>query len=218
MSEQVAFIDTETTGLDPGLNPIWEIAVIVDGVEHCWRQQTPLMQIVDDSDPKPTGPYVSRWVMENTRFGEFVYDQAGALLPEESTRRFAGLVEGRHLVGAVPSFDEERLRLQYDFWLGKPSRYPWHYHLIDVEALAVGYLAAQNKRTRELTRGMAPEVEAKYATNLALPWDSDDLSRFIGVEPPSEADRHTALADARWAKAIYEAIVGPISTTEEPTE
>ena len=39
----VAFVDTETTGLDPELNPIWEIAVILpdgpDEGEHCCEGQ-----------------------------------------------------------------------------------------------------------------------------------------------------------------------------------
>ena len=62
----------------------------------------------------------------------------------------------------------------------------WHYHLIDVEALAIGFLAAKG-------------------TRFDLPWDSDDLSRAVGVEP-LEA-RHEALYDALWAKQIYETVV-----------
>ena len=39
------------------------------------------------------------------------------------------------------------------------------------------------------------------------PWDSDALSRAVGVNP-DDFDRHTALGDARWAKAMYEAVMG----------
>ena len=38
---QVAFIDTETGGLDPEDHPVWEIAVIVDGEEYVWQQKIP---------------------------------------------------------------------------------------------------------------------------------------------------------------------------------
>lgn len=187
----VAFIDTETTGLDPDLNPVWEIAVIIpDGPhkgEHCWQVLTPPLAVVKNGQPPSDVAYIDQWVIDNTGFGER-YDRATAVSPAESAERFALLAEGRHLVGAVPSFDEERLRRMHDRELGRPDRYPWHYHLICVEALAVGYLCAGGD-------------------SVALPWDSDDLSAALGIAPPGPGERHTALADARWARAIYERIV-----------
>ncbi|HTE66667.1 MAG TPA: hypothetical protein VK736_10485, partial [Candidatus Binatia bacterium] len=77
----------------------------------------------------------------------------------------------------------------------------WHYHLIDVEALAVGWLSGLRSETTLATGAYAGFVPS-------LPWDSDDLSRACGVEPASEAERHTALGDARWAMRLYDAIVG----------
>lgn len=44
-------------------------------------------------------------------------------------------------------------------------------------------------------------------TGALPPWNSNDMSRAVGVEP-DDFDRHTALGDARWAKAIYEAVMG----------
>lgn len=199
-SMSVAFADTETTGLDPDLNPIWEVAVIPpdgpDEGEHVWQVKVPELVLVSDSDPAPERPYISPWVVENTGFASR-YDRGQALTPKQSIYRFAGLVEGRHLVGAVPSFDEERLRAMYRQFV-KPgaTRFPWHYHLIDVEALAVGWLsAARNAWTAY--EGFEP----------SLPWKSDDLSAALGIGPPAPGERHTALADARWAKAIYEAVL-----------
>ena len=195
----VAFVDTETTGLDPERNPIWEIAVIIgdgpDAGEHVWQQQLPLnppstngsdrmfivdragsLPIIADGDRAPrSSANINRWVLDNTRFADD-YDHDTALRPDDSIERFARLVEGRHLVGAVPSFDEERLRRLY--------------HLIDVEALMVGYLLGN------------PEGDWR----LPLPWKSDDLSTALGVTPPDK-DRHTALGDARWAKAIYDTVI-----------
>jgi hypothetical protein len=71
----------------------------------------------------------------------------------------------------------------------------WHYHLIDVENLAVGYLAGVGVATRQVG---APKP----------PWDSEELSRLVGVEPPSEEERHTALGDARWAMRLYDVVMG----------
>ena len=213
----VAFVDTETTGLDPERNPIWEIAVIIpdgpDQGEHVWQQRLPLqpnkathhpatfvvdgagwLPIVGDGDRVPRvlrRENVNRWVLDNTRFADD-YDHDTALRPDDSIERFARLVEGRHLVGAVPSFDEERLRRLYRKHVDPTAtRFPWHYHLIDVEAMMVGYLLGD------------PEGDWQ----LPLPWKSDDLSTALGITPPGK-DRHTALGDARWAKAIYERIVG----------
>ena len=210
----VAFVDTETTGLDPERNPIWEIAVIIpdgpDQGEHVWQQRLPLqpnkathhpvtfvvdgagwLPIVGDDERVPrSSANVNRWVLDNTRFADD-YDHDTALRPDDSIERFARLVEGRHLVGAVPSFDEERLRRLYRRWVDPTAtRFPWHYHLIDVEALMVGYLLGN------------PEGDWR----LPLPWKSDDLSTALGVTPPDK-DRHTALGDARWAKAIYDTVI-----------
>jgi hypothetical protein len=79
----------------------------------------------------------------------------------------------------------------------------WHYHLIDVEALAVGYLYGRDRE-----KEAQDDLGDWQAMGVPLPWDSDDLSRACGVEPPGEHERHTALGDARWAMRLYDAITG----------
>lgn len=88
---------------------------------------------------------------------------------------------GKHLVAAVPSFDAAFLAA---LLRSQGQCEAWHYHLIDVETLIAGKL------------GLRP------------PLDSEKLSRAIGVEPDL-FDRHTALGDARWARAMYEAVYQP---------
>lgn len=192
----VAFIDTETLGLQARTHAIWEIAIIVpdgpDAGEHLWQQS--VRSWLERADPV---------ALDINGFHDR-YDESSALGWRESTDRFMRLLEGRHLVGAVPSFDEERLRHQVSIYHGEIQRMPWHYHLIDVEALAVGYLSAVDyvRQVHNFNVWVDPPTDPP-----SLPWCSDDLSRAIGVLPPEGADRHTALADARWAKAIYEKVM-----------
>lgn len=182
-TDQVAFVDIETTGLDPDFDAPWEIAVIVDGNHHVWFQGVDLA----DVDP---------WVLENTGIVDR-YDPNLAMLPRDSIARFNELVADRHLVGACPWFDSERLHRIHRHYADDDRtarQHPWHYHLIDVEALAVGHLAATLNW---------------FGFELPLPWKSEDLSRTLGVDPAEFEPKHSALADARWAKAMFEAIVGP---------
>lgn len=185
---KVAFVDCETTGLDPEIHAIWEIAVIVDGSEVVWQQALSERQL-DNLDPVAA---------EITGF-HTRYNPAQATPPSQSIRRFISLVEGRHLVGAVPSFDAERFHrlILGDIRRALPRQIPWHYHLIDVEALAVGYL-----------RGALEADDERLAVAAALPWKSRDLSAALGIDPDEFQPAHTALADARWAKAMYEKIMG----------
>lgn len=96
------------------------------------------------------------------------------------------MTHGAHIVGAVPNFDTEVL----EALLRENGLTPaWHYHLIDVENLAVGYL---NGRGHGAFRP---------------PWDSDEISTALGLDPIPDAERHTALGDARWAMRIYDAVL-----------
>lgn len=165
----VVFLDTETTGLDPARHDVWEVGLIVDGQEITYRIR-PLLATADAYALSLTDYY------RRTNATDWKWDEGGR---DHVARRIATLTAGRHLVGAVPSFDAPFL----DRFLRANGAAPaWHYHLVDVEALAAGKV------------GIAP------------PWDSEELSRAVGVDP-TQFERHTALGDARWAKAIYEAVV-----------
>lgn len=173
----VVFIDTETLGLDPDHHPVWDIGLILpDGSEHEWQVRLTPREIAL-AHPK---------ALEIGRFEER-YDETKAEMPATAAWMLLRLIpKGAHLAGAVVSFDEERLRRLLWRW---DYPVPWHYHLVDVETLAAGFLA-------------------RDADSLPIqpPWKSEDLSRLVGVEP-DQFDRHTALGDARWAKAIYEAVM-----------
>lgn len=182
---RLCFIDTETTSLRHDRRA-WEVGIIArepDGSEseHQWfvdlddldLGNADLMALkigrFHDRHPgkfagSPCGP--ERWVMEQV---------------EEITR-------DAHLVGAVVSFDADVLGQRMRARGLCPS---WHYHLIDVEALAAGHLGARP------------------------PWESDELSARLDVKV-SDEDRHTALGDARWARALYDAVMAGSRPVAEP--
>lgn len=193
---QVAFVDIETTGLDPEYDAIWEIAVIVDDQPVVWQQ------MLSDREIDNVHPDAARITGFYDR-----YDAETALTPIRSIRRLINLVGDRHMVGACPWFDSERLhRMILRDRTGQLTRgLPWHYHLIDVENLAVGYLLSAASKFQS-------EVAPDAAIHFELPWKSRDLAAALGIDQDklkSEwGEAHTALADAAWARAMFEAVVG----------
>lgn len=220
-TDDVVFVDTETFGLDPDLHAIWEVALIASGWEHRW-----VVDVAEDeiAAADPIALEMTRFHERHPQGDRFDRDAVplGGALKAEDRSTVAGAVDlitaGKHLVGAVPSFDEERLRSMLRAEGINPT---WHYHLIDVEVLAVGYLAGRSWGARAndapevadvgrrtLTPTVLEDVTARIGTGDAfLPWKSEDLSRAIGVDPDG-FDRHTALGDARWAEAIYKRVLG----------
>lgn len=207
MSADVVFLDTETTGLEPDRHTIWEVGLITpDGREHVW--QFPVDEITADPFALDIGHWWDRrWSTDNeVDVLNAVYEADNAKsrrknFPEEGKatkpdqrwcRHFRDLIGTAHICGAIPSFDEERLRR---LLLANGVRHRWHYHIIDVEALAAGYIC-----------GNWPDDPSQRSL-AAPPWNSNDLSRAVGVDP-DDFDRHSAMGDARWAKAIYEAVMG----------
>lgn len=184
MSDLV-FMDTETLGLDIDA-PIWEFAAVrrnfYDG--GVVKEQELHIFIHHYAKPWLEGP--------DALPEEFAADYHKRFNPGEAYGKsgaaevIAGFLSGRpHIVGAVPDFDTSRIRHQ----LLAPAHIPdpWHYHLIDVENVVVGFLAGRSML-------MQP------------PWKSDDLSAAIGVDP-AQFERHTAMGDVRWTMAQYDAVM-----------
>lgn len=174
----LAFIDTETTGLDPDLHEIWEVALFLRTPKDAangdrWSERRVWQLPVDLGRADPVALRIGR-------FHERRWPYPAVTELGEFARVFALYTRGAHLVGNVISFDEERLRRLLRSHGACPE---WHYHLVDVEALVAGKL------------GIAP------------PWTSKDLSEAIGVEVPDIEDAHTAAGDASWAMDLYDAVM-----------
>lgn len=206
----LAFLDTETTGLDPDRHEIWEVGLIMrrDDVDTEYVWQLPVDLGRADPIALNIGHFHDRrWpepiALENRRQAQSGIWSEGGLsrvrLATEHLERWASdfvdLTRGAHLVGNVVSFDEERLRRM----LRRMGQCPmWHYHLVDVENLAVGWLAASKDPA---------DPPAPTQDKCQPPWNSEELSLAVGVDP-ADYDRHTALGDARWARDVYDAVIG----------
>lgn len=190
---RLIFLDTETTGLDPDRHEVWEVGYIVRDEDH--RDVEAVWQIAP-AHLERADPYA-------LRIGRFWERRAKPEPPgiesfaaQGRAERFAALIDGATIVGAVPDFDVRFLTK----WLAL-YRLPWtaHYHLCDVENLAVGFLAGEIARAHTVTM---------YRADLIVPpWSSEALSSALGVKIRDE-DRHTALGDARWARDLYDAVMG----------
>lgn len=169
---------------------MWEIAIIApDGREYCWQ----IKPDMSHADPRALdiGGY---WDRCFAHLDEFVPlpghckathhpdpERAGKIeTAEEVARDVAGLLAGASVVGSNPAFDERFLTL----WMRRHGQ-PWaaHYRTVDVTTLGAGALEPTPP----------------------LPWSSHAISLVHDVDPDDYA-RHTALGDARWVKALYEAI------------
>lgn len=189
----IVFLDTETTGLHPDRRA-WEIAMIRR--DDAGERET-LIQVadVDLSTAEPKGLQIGGFYERHQQFrpqprGPEDDSPADLMTEQQCAWHIERFTRGAHIVGAVPDFDARTL----DPMLRRHGHIPaWHYHLVDVEAMAVGWLAGQGH------------------TWVSPPWRSDELSRACHVDPPNDEDRHTAMGDARWVMRWYDAMTSGAS-------
>lgn len=177
---KICFIDTETTSLRHDRRA-WEIAVITRDETG---KDTEHSWFVDADDID-----LGNADLKSLKIGKFFERHPQARIDGTEDREFDNessvlievepLLRGATIVGAVPNFDTEVLANRMREHGICPS---WHYHLIDVETLAAG------------------------ALKLPPPWDFDKVLDAYGLTY-DEADRHTALGDARMVRDLYDAVL-----------
>ncbi len=180
----IVFLDVETDGLHPGRHA-YELAMIRRD-EHGEREISVFVDIeLGNSDPMAlnVGRYWERHPDPHRCNGE----PYGELYmgPCEAAALVSQWTHGAVIVGCVPSFDTETLAVL----LREQGLVPtWHHRIICAYTLAAGYIACSG----------GP---------LVPPWSPDEMSLQIGVDMPSDSERHTALGDARWAMRLYDAVM-----------
>lgn len=206
--QKIAFVDTETTGLDPRRHEVWEIAVILLGAdgtetEHLWqiRPAEGHMRFIADPAALRINRYHERIAVPGNAEAADMLDDIGdghtpvPLRMTEVAEQIHLLLKDAVMVGSNPAFDAAFLH--HLLGLGQP---PWHYRTVDVATLAAGYRLGQ---AASGAYGGDFLFTGDYPT---LPYSSRRLSQAVGVEPPGPDDAHTALGDARWAKAVFDAV------------
>lgn len=179
----VAFLDTETTGLDPRRHEVWEFcAIIRDPEQGREGDTTHLFQIAVDLDTADDvaltiGRYQER--AEPYPIGQ-----------TEAAWSIHTILKDCVIVGANPTFD-------VGFLTALLQRHgldlPWHYRPICVEAVAYGFM-----------QGFAQAQFGAVITDFALPWSATDLiGPFVDRE---NYPKHTALGDAEWVRDAWDAV------------
>lgn len=183
----LAFIDTETTSLDPWRRKVWEVAVILrrPGGNANTDVQRHFFIRTDDlnlADADPLSLHIGRFYERHPNpYGRTVgvagmagVDSVASILAEE--------LRGAVLIGANVWFDAAGLsQIMRDGALAPEC---WDYHLVDITAYAAGVL-----------RGKMG----------APPWSFAAAQAACGVTLAAE-DRHTALGDARAVRDCWDAL------------
>lgn len=205
---KIVILDTETTGLRPGLHSLWEVSVISrdpdhnngQDVEYCW-QIRPNLVWADlraltvsqfwtrcDITDEPEGTIRITTHPDPAVVGDTLPpDRAGSVANE-----LAHLLADAVVVGSNPTFDRAFLAP----WLAAHGQvWAAHYRPVDVITLAAGWLRAHDRA----------ELAALDYTRPTPPYKAHDLSRAVGVDPDAYP-RHTALGDCRWVRDLWDAI------------
>lgn len=206
MSYPIAFVDTETTHLDAGLGDAWEVAVILrefddnepTDTEYAWQIRPNLATA--DPQSLEIGGYLERFAVPMPAEAAWTGYEGGPVLPmtrKEVVGAILTVLRGAVLVGSNPGFDDRFLRK-----LLGPGSAQWHYRPVCIATLAAGQKLGMGKIARLAGVKPLPSDEVRF------PFSSRDLSRWTGVEPPGPGVAHTALGDARWARDVFDALVG----------
>jgi DNA polymerase III epsilon subunit-like protein len=182
---RLVFIDTETTGLHAERRA-WEIGLIVrdpgkPDVENILYVQTTDLDLEHaQEDALQIGGFYNRHPdLKPPSLRVATWSEHDALLVVED------ITHGAHLVGAMTHFDAQTLANRMAPNGLTPS---WHYHLIDIESMLLGYQAGNNYE-------------------VSVPWKSHTLSDLMGVPPTPKEDLHTAIGDARWVRDVWDSLV-----------
>jgi DNA polymerase III epsilon subunit-like protein len=181
---ELVFLDTECTGLDLDAD-IWEFAAVRRRTDGS-RSQLHLF-IAHDSAKALRLPEPFR-----TDYATRCPTEVADLVPQrEAAIRIAEYIGiNAVVIGAVAAFDSQRLAVLFARHRMAPPR--WLYTVVDVCALAAGYLRAQGQ-------------------SVQFPVHVERVSRRLGIDADQYA-RHTALGDVTFVEAIFDRCMEPVES------
>lgn len=191
-NDNIVFLDVETTGNNPEVHEVAEVSMIYWGkpsdsegsgighlIEERWVEQTFFVP-ANLGKAQPDALRVNRLIQR----GYLDYLASVKQLPgdwpraiREAAAQVVTITAGKFLASDGVSFDVSFLK---KLIRGAGLCHAWDRHQIDINSYAAGAL------------GLQP------------PWKGKDLGKLLNVPEPGEADRHTALGDARWHKVKFE--------------
>lgn len=201
------FNDNETTGLDFVNDEVWQIHFLAarTGETRAFDSFTRL--ITHDTEKMKKLPEkfqkIHSDIWSNPDYTGLVRTPFAAMKEFlEWREQITQEGEKAHFIAANPTFDS--IMLMNNQIIPFSIFYQvFDYHLIDIEALALGWL-----RHQELNLSWSvPSVEALTPRESFLPFKSDDLSKALGIYN-EDAHKHDAISDVDWLVAMWKAMNG----------
>ena len=193
IDRKLIFLDIEATSLDILTARPWEIAMIERWPDGAERATTIMVSDVDVSGADPEALRVGRFEDRHTPEASayWLTEELAALWVARRTAASESLGRPVLVGSAVGSYDAPVLAAM----LARHGYTPeWWHHPIDL-----------------VTWTQAREAHGPFETVSLRVDGSYDLSRRVGVAPPAGEARHTAMGDALWARAWWDAVKGVIA-------
>lgn len=193
IDQKLVFLDIEATSLNVLTARPWEIAMIERWPDGDERRTTIMVSDVDLADADPKSLEFARFEERHVQDGRsrWLTEAIAALWLARRLRETE--VYGRPLLvgSAVGTYDAPILAAM----LARHGYVPeWHHHPIDL-----------------VTWSQAREAQSPFGTISLREHGSYDLSELADVPRPAPEVAHTAMGDALWARAWWDAVKGVIA-------
>lgn len=192
----IVFLDTETNGLHADRRP-WEIAWIRREIDGTETERCIQIADIDNTNAELKGLQIGRFhdrfqggpkaaaslLVHSTLVPR---EQRTLLLEWDAAIEIERATRDAIIVGAVPNFDTEVLAAMLRRHRMCPA---WRYQLVDVEALAAGWLAVNSALTPP-SEALTEKRSERYAKELQLV-DARESGDLVKIQ-----DAERAVADA----------------------
>ena len=200
------FNDNETTGLDFINDEVWQVHFLAARTGETWAFDSFTRLITHDTEKVKKLPEkfqkIHSDIWSNPDYTGLVRTPFAAM--KEFLEWRETLVqdgEKAHFIAANPTFDS--IMLMNSQIIPFSIFYQvFDYHLIDIEALALGWLRHKEIKDHEVIDPAFPFVRESF-----LPFKSDDLSKALGIYN-EDAHKHDAISDVDWLVAMWKAMNG----------